>query len=114
MTNPKKTITAAAAALLLTGAFAIGAPAASRSADEVPGPVKTLFQKRCAGCHKGKFPPKGLSLKPASLAAIIDAPSQDPDKKPARERVAEFWEIYGQFNSAAAAVQTAASLHLGG
>lgn len=77
MTNPKKTLTAAAAALLLTGAFVIGAPAASGSQDEIPDPVKTLFQKRCSGCHKGKFPPKGLSLRPANLAAIIDAPSRE-------------------------------------
>ena len=44
---------------------------------------------------------------------FIENPRQDPDKKPARERVLEFREIYGQFDPAAAAVQAGRCLHCG-
>jgi mono/diheme cytochrome c family protein len=47
------------------------------AAADVPDNVKTLFGQRCAGCHKGKFPPKGLNLEPANVAAILDAPSRE-------------------------------------
>jgi hypothetical protein len=47
------------------------------AAMEIPDGVKGLLQKRCAGCHKGKHPPKGLNLEPANLAAILDAPSKE-------------------------------------
>lgn len=46
-------------------------------ADNVPDSVKGLLHKRCAVCHKGKFPPKGLNLEPANLAAIVDASSSE-------------------------------------
>ena len=63
-------------ALLLFVAFGAWA------APEIPDGVRALAQDRCAGCHKGKFPPKGLNLEPANLAAIIDAPSrQIPEAK---------------------------------
>jgi len=59
-------------------AAALGATAAAG----VPDTVKALFGQRCAGCHKGKFPPKGLNLEPANAAAILDAPSREvPDLK---------------------------------
>jgi mono/diheme cytochrome c family protein len=52
------------------------------AAANVPDGVKTLVRQRCAGCHKGKFPPKGLNLEPANLAAIVDAPSKEiPDAR---------------------------------
>jgi len=44
---------------------------------DVPDGVKTLLQKRCTGCHKGKHPPKGLNLEPANVVAILDAPSRE-------------------------------------
>jgi hypothetical protein len=45
------------------------------AAADVPDNVKTVVQKNCAGCHKGRTPSKGLNLEPANLAAVIDAPS---------------------------------------
>jgi mono/diheme cytochrome c family protein len=47
------------------------------AAAEVPDNVKALFGQRCAGCHKGNSPPKGLNLEPANVAAILDAPSRE-------------------------------------
>ena len=44
---------------------------------------------------------------------FIENPRQDPDKKPARERVLEFKEIYGQFNADSAATQAGRCLHCG-
>ncbi len=57
---------------------AIGAEAA----DKVPGDVVSLFQKRCAVCHKGKMPPQGLSWEPSRIAEAIDRPSREvPEMK---------------------------------
>jgi len=47
------------------------------AAGEIPDGVKSLLQKRCTGCHKGKHPPKGLNLEPANVVAILDAPSRE-------------------------------------
>ena len=58
-------------AILLAAAWGV------RAAAEVPDNVKALFGQRCAGCHKGKFPPKGLNLEPAKVDAILDAPSRE-------------------------------------
>jgi glutamate synthase (NADPH/NADH) small chain len=44
---------------------------------------------------------------------FIENPRQDPAKTPARERVLEFREIYGQFDAASAAVQAGRCLHCG-
>ncbi len=44
---------------------------------------------------------------------FIENPRQDPDKQPARERVLEFKEIYGQFDANTAAVQAGRCLHCG-
>jgi mono/diheme cytochrome c family protein len=49
---------------------------------KVPGNVASLFQKRCAVCHKGKMPPQGLSWEPGRIAEAIDRPSAEmPDLK---------------------------------
>jgi len=58
-------------AILLAAAWGVWAAA------EVPDGVKALFGQRCAGCHKGRFPPKGLNLEPANVSAILDAPSRE-------------------------------------
>ncbi|NJM12809.1 MAG: FAD-dependent oxidoreductase, partial [Synechococcaceae cyanobacterium SM1_2_3] len=44
---------------------------------------------------------------------FLDTPRQDPDKIPARERVIQFKEIYGQFDASSAAVQSGRCLHCG-
>jgi glutamate synthase (NADPH/NADH) small chain len=44
---------------------------------------------------------------------FIDIPRQDPDKKSAQARVAEFKEIYGQFDATTAAAQAGRCLHCG-
>jgi glutamate synthase (NADPH/NADH) small chain len=44
---------------------------------------------------------------------FVDVPRQDPEKKGAQERVAEFGEIYGQFDPATAATQAGRCLHCG-
>jgi len=44
---------------------------------------------------------------------FLDVPRQDPSKKSARERVAEFKEIYGQFDPKIAAAQAGRCLHCG-
>ncbi len=44
---------------------------------------------------------------------FIENPRQDPARTPARERVREFREIYGQFDAASAAVQAGRCLHCG-
>lgn len=50
---------------------------ATWAAADIPDGVKTLLQKRCAVCHKGKFPPKGLNFEPANVAAVLDRPSRE-------------------------------------
>lgn len=68
--------------LFLVALFATGFSAALRAEDEVPEPVRKIFQQSCSGCHRGKFPPRGLNLEPANLAEVIDKPSQAlPDLK---------------------------------
>jgi cytochrome c551/c552 len=66
-----KRIAAIIAAFALAVVLGIGAAA------DVPENVKSLVQKNCIGCHKGKNPPKGLNLEPANLATVIDAPSSE-------------------------------------
>jgi hypothetical protein len=43
----------------------------------VPEPVKTLLKRRCADCHKGDNPPRGLNLEPGRIRAAIDAASKE-------------------------------------
>ncbi len=50
--------------------------------DKVPGDVVSLFQKRCAVCHKGKTPPRGLSWEPTRIVeAIGRASAEAPELK---------------------------------
>ncbi|MGZ5488765.1 MAG: hypothetical protein ACXWF4_09555, partial [Candidatus Aminicenantales bacterium] len=55
----------------------VAAAAGAWAQDNIPGDVVSLFQKTCVTCHKGKFPPKGLSWEPAKIAAAIDAASRE-------------------------------------
>jgi hypothetical protein len=66
----KRTVT------LILGLFFVAAIGAE-AADKVPANVVSLFQKRCAVCHKGKMPPQGLSWEPARIAEAIDRPSRE-------------------------------------
>jgi hypothetical protein len=68
---PMKRVLSASLALLLA------ATAGAWAQDKIPGDVVLLFQKRCAGCHKGKYPPQGLSWEPKKIEAAINAPSQE-------------------------------------
>jgi cytochrome c551/c552 len=48
----------------------------------VPGDVVSVFQKNCVSCHKGKMPPRGLSLEAARIAEAIDrASNETPELK---------------------------------
>ncbi len=51
--------------------------AAGTGSAEIPEAVRTLFVKKCAVCHKGKTPPRGLSWEAGNIAAAIDAPSRE-------------------------------------
>jgi len=62
-----------AAGLVLFLAIALGI----RAAQDIPDNVIKLLQKRCAVCHKGKNPPRGLNFEPAHVAAVLDAPSKE-------------------------------------
>jgi hypothetical protein len=59
--------------VVLLVVVAIGASAK----EDLPGQVVSLFQKRCAVCHRGKTPPRGLSWEPANIAAAIGRPSRE-------------------------------------
>lgn len=58
-------------AFLLVGRLGIWA------ATDIPEGVVKLLQKRCAVCHKGNNPPRGLNFEPANIAAVLDAPSKE-------------------------------------
>jgi len=66
-----KTTAAAILGLLIVATAGVCAQA------DIPGEVVSLFQKRCAACHKGKTPPKGLSWEPGRIAEAIDRPSRE-------------------------------------
>jgi hypothetical protein len=51
--------------------------AGARAQDNVPGDIVSLFQKRCAGCHKGQNPPKGLNWEAKKIEAAIDLPGRE-------------------------------------
>jgi hypothetical protein len=53
------------------------ASAGAWAQDKIPGNVVSLLQKRCAVCHKGKVPPRGLSWEQTRIAAAIDRPSRE-------------------------------------
>ena len=43
---------------------------------------QTIFQQKCAGCHKGKTPPRGLSWEAGRIAEAVDRPSvEEPGLK---------------------------------
>lgn len=69
-------------AFLLAILFSIGlvwgtalAQSGVKAAAGVPADVQTVFKNHCVRCHTGSKPPRGLSLIPSKVAAIIDAPS---------------------------------------
>ncbi len=66
----KKTMT------IVLGLFFVATLVAG-AADKVPAGVVSLFQKKCAVCHKGKMPPQGLSWEPARIAEALDRPSRE-------------------------------------
>jgi len=54
--------------------------AGSQRGRDIPANVLAVFKKNCVRCHTGPKPPKGLSLVPGKIAAVIDAPSAEvPD-----------------------------------
>jgi hypothetical protein len=74
----KAVILVGGGALILLAAAAAGS--AARAPEDVPVAVRTLFKDHCVRCHKGRFPPQGLSWEPDRIAAAIDAPSRErPD-----------------------------------
>ncbi len=66
--------------LAVAGARALGA---GQSAATMPDDVKRIFETKCAACHKGKYPPRGLSLERESLPASVVGVSsgEQPDLK---------------------------------
>lgn len=64
---------------ILISAGAIMGTALARSGGQaaagVPADVQAVFKNHCVRCHTGSKPPKGLSLIPSKVAAIVDAPS---------------------------------------
>ncbi len=57
--------------------------ALSASSEASAEAAKGLVAAKCAVCHKGKFPPRGLNLGPEAFpASVIDIPSRGkPDFK---------------------------------
>lgn len=49
----------------------------ARAQSGVPADVVTVFAKNCVDCHKGKFPPRGLSWEAKRIEAAFDAPSRE-------------------------------------
>lgn len=76
MSDPRFRLKAVSSVLSLAALFALAFPAGLRAEDGVPEPVQKIFKQSCSGCHRGKFPPRGLNLEPANLADMIDKPSQ--------------------------------------
>ncbi len=70
-------------AVLISAGLLMGttlARSGGQAAAGVPADVQTFFKNHCVRCHTGTKPPKGLSLIPSKVAAIIDAPSAEvPD-----------------------------------
>jgi hypothetical protein len=74
----KAVILAGGATLILIAAAA--AASAAQAPEDIPAVVRTLFKDHCVRCHRGRFPPQGLSWEPERIAAAIDAPSRErPD-----------------------------------
>lgn len=63
-------------------ALLIAAVGAAPARAEVPADVAALLHKKCAVCHKGKTPPRGLSWEAGRIAEAIDRPSVEaPERK---------------------------------
>jgi hypothetical protein len=45
--------------------------------EKVAGDAVAVFAKHCLDCHKGKFPPQGLSWEAKKIEAAIDRPSRE-------------------------------------
>lgn len=58
-------------------AVLVFAAAGAWAAEDIPEGVKTLIKQKCAVCHTGQRPPKGLSLIPGKIASAINAPSAE-------------------------------------
>lgn len=56
-------------------ALLISAVGAAPARAEVPADVAALLHKKCAVCHKGKTPPRGLSWEAGRIAEAVDRPS---------------------------------------
>jgi hypothetical protein len=52
-------------------------PATWPDAEDPPERVKAILVKSCVVCHKGPYPPMGLSLEPDRIAAAVNAPSRE-------------------------------------
>jgi mono/diheme cytochrome c family protein len=63
-------------ALLTLAVAGLLSAAAAAGPQDVPDDVKAIFAKHCAGCHKGKNPPTGLSWEPDQILSAVDAPSR--------------------------------------
>jgi mono/diheme cytochrome c family protein len=76
---------------LAFGAYAARSLTAGQTAPSVPDEIKSLFEKHCAGCHKGLFAPKNLKLGPDSLpGSILNVVSREkPDLKLADQAAPE-------------------------
>ena len=46
-------------------------------AEDPPERVKSIFVKHCVLCHKGPYPPMGLSLEADRITAAVDTPSRE-------------------------------------
>ena len=65
-------------AVLISAGLIMGtalAQSGGKAPTDVPDDVQAVFKNHCVRCHTGSKPPKGLSLIPSKVAAIIDAPS---------------------------------------
>jgi mono/diheme cytochrome c family protein len=65
-------------AVLISAGLVMGtalAPSGEKAPAGIPDDVQAVFKNYCVRCHTGSKPPKGLSLIPSKVAAIIDAPS---------------------------------------
>ena len=65
-------------AAIFTLAFGVVLGSDTRPATEDPPErVKAILIKSCVICHKGPYPPMGLSWEPDRIAAVVNAPSRE-------------------------------------
>jgi mono/diheme cytochrome c family protein len=78
----KKNTVMSIALLGLTGLAAALAVAAGPEDRAIPAEVQKVFKQHCVRCHTGPKPPKGLSLIPAKIVSVLEAPSAEvPEAK---------------------------------